>query len=152
VKISSDYSDLIQFLNDERVRYLIVGGYAAMKYTEPFWTKDLDIWIETTRENADRTLTALAKFGAPAGDLTVEDLLDTTTIYQIGVSGNRIDILTSVSGLAFADAWERRSSLDFGIRTAPVLSLDDMITAAEHTRRPRDRQRVRLLRKARSKL
>jgi hypothetical protein len=122
-----------------------------MKYTEPFWTKDLDLWIEPTRENATRTLKALFLFGAPAGDLTAEELTDPTTIYQIGVSGNRIDILTSVPGLSFADAWERQADLDFAGFRCPVLSIDDTIAAAESSRRREDRRRVRLLRRARSK-
>ena len=60
-----DYKELLQLFNEGEVHYLIVGGYAIMKYTEPRYTKDLDIWIEPSAENARRVFAALQKFGAP---------------------------------------------------------------------------------------
>jgi hypothetical protein len=70
-----------------------------MKYTEPMWSKDIDLWVEPTAENAAKVLTGLRRFGAPLGDLTVEQLTDPTTIFQIGIEGNRIDIMAGVPGL-----------------------------------------------------
>ena len=67
-----DFKDLLRLMNKHRVRYLIVGGYAAMKYTEPFYTKVMDIWIDATSGNARRTYQALVEFGAPMADLTVQ--------------------------------------------------------------------------------
>ena len=99
MKINSDYKDLLRLLNEFDVRYLIAGSYAVMKYTEPVWSKDIDIWIEPVAENAQKVLEALHRFGAPTGNVRVEDLTDPTTIFQIGIAGNRVDIMTSVPGL-----------------------------------------------------
>jgi predicted nucleotidyltransferase len=73
VEINSNFKDLLRLLNDGGVRYLVVGGYAVMKYTEPYNTKDLDIWIEPSPENAAGAIEALRKFGAPAKGVTIED-------------------------------------------------------------------------------
>ena len=66
--MTSEFKEMLEVLNAYDVRYLIVGGHAAMKYTEPRFTKDLDIWIATDADNAERTFRALAEFGAPLRD------------------------------------------------------------------------------------
>jgi hypothetical protein len=63
--MNSNFEDLLKLFNANRVEYLIVGGYAVMLYTEPRYTKDLDIWIAATSENAAKVYAALAAFGAP---------------------------------------------------------------------------------------
>jgi hypothetical protein len=63
--MNSDFKDLLKLFNDSKVRYLVVGGHAVMKYTEPRYTKDLDIWIETTPKNAHAVFRALRDVGAP---------------------------------------------------------------------------------------
>lgn len=148
MEINSDYNDLLRFLNDAGVRYLIAGGYAVMKYTEPMWTKDIDIWIDPNFENAAKTYEALRRFGAPLGDLTIEDMTDPTAIFQIGVYSNRIDIMTSVPGLRFEEAWEHRDVFQLGEVPAPVISMDDTLRAARESNRPKDRLRIKALEKA----
>jgi len=74
VELKPDFKDLPRLFNQHQVQYLIVGGYAVMKYTEPFYTKDMDIWVEPEAENAERAYRALVEFGAPMADLTVHDL------------------------------------------------------------------------------
>jgi hypothetical protein len=71
--MNSDFRDLLKLFNAHRVRYLVVGGYAVMKYTEPRYTKDLDIWVEATPKNAKAVLKALRSFGAPLANLTEAD-------------------------------------------------------------------------------
>ena len=108
MKTNSDYNDLLRLFDEFGVRYLIAGSYAVMKYTEPIWSKDIDLWIEPVPENAAKVFDALGRFGAPAGSLSVSDPTDPTTIFQIGVDGNRIDIMTAIPGLTFEAAWGRR--------------------------------------------
>jgi hypothetical protein len=74
VELKPDFKGLLRLFNQHQVRYLVVGGYAAMKYTEPFYTKDMDIWVEPVAENAKRAYAALVAFGAPMADLAVDDL------------------------------------------------------------------------------
>src|SRR6266496_2955897 len=112
--INQDFSDLFAALNAEGARYLLVGGYAVAVHAVPRFTKDLDIWIDPTRANARRVYTALANFGAPLLRLAVEDLATEGLIYQIGVSPNRIDIITGISGnVTFRSAWAARVEASF---------------------------------------
>jgi hypothetical protein len=72
VETHSDYKDLLRLLSEQGVRYIVVGGYAAMKYTEPFWTKDLDLWVKPTLDNATRSQVNLFRptFTAPCSGST----------------------------------------------------------------------------------
>lgn len=71
--MNSDYRDLLRLFAKHEVRYLIVGGYAAMLYSQPRFTKDLDRWLEPTAENAEHVLSAFEKFGLPLIDVTKDD-------------------------------------------------------------------------------
>jgi predicted nucleotidyltransferase len=137
---SPHYKELLQALNDCQVEYLIVGGYAVMKYTEPRYTKDLDVWVHNTTQNAARLFNALAKFGAPLQDdgVTPETFNQDGMVYQIGVAPVRIDILTQITGVQFAGAWQSRiASAIFGV---PVhfISLEDLIANKQAAGRNRD--------------
>ena len=137
---SPHYKELLQALNDCQVEYLIVGGYAVMKYTEPRYTKDLDVWVHNTTQNAARLFNALAKFGAPLQDdgVTPETFNQDGMVYQIGVAPVRIDILTQITGVQFADAWQSRiASAIFGV---PVhfISLEDLVANKQAAGRNRD--------------
>jgi hypothetical protein len=90
------------------VRFLIVGGYAVAFHGRPRATKDLDVWVEASPENAPRVLRALRAFGAPLHGLTEQDLETPEVGLQIGVAPQRIDVITRVSGLLFEDAWPNR--------------------------------------------
>jgi len=147
MKINSDYRDLLRSLNAAGVRYLIVGGYAVMIYTEPSFTKDLDIWIDPSIGNAQKLLLALAEFGAPLRGIHAADFTEPEVFYQIGIDPVRVDIMTSLSGLEFTAAWERRLAVDFDGERASVLSRDDLIVSKKITDRIRDRKHARALRK-----
>ncbi|HXM41160.1 MAG TPA: nucleotidyltransferase [Bryobacteraceae bacterium] len=137
---SPHFKELLQVLDDYRVEYLIVGGYAVMKYTEPRYTKDLDVWVDSSPPNAARLFRALAKFGAPLQDdgITAETFTQEGIVYQMGVAPVRIDILTRISGVQFALAWRSRiASAMFGV---PVhfISLDDLIANKQAAARSTD--------------
>ena len=91
---NSNFTNLLSALNACRAKYLVVGGYAVMLYTEPRYTKDLDIWIEPSPDNAARVYRALAGFGAPLSGIQVEDFTVPDLIYQLGMPPSRVDILT----------------------------------------------------------
>ncbi|HXS94414.1 MAG TPA: nucleotidyltransferase [Candidatus Limnocylindrales bacterium] len=148
MKINSDYSDLLRVFAERGVRYLIAGSYASMKYTEPIWSKDIDVWVEPVPENAAKVLDALRHFGAPIAGIEAEEFVNPTTIFQIGVEGVRIDIMTNILGLNFEEAWARRDTFLLNDATHPVLSIHDAIKAAEASGRAKDRSRVRALKKA----
>ena len=124
---NSHFKDLLSALNDCEARYLVVGGYAVMLYTEPRYTKDLDIWIEPSLDNAMRVFRALAGFGAPLAGIRPEDFAVPDLIYQLGIPPSRVDILTSISGVEFEDAWGRRKVAEFGDIQTMFIGLGDLI-------------------------
>jgi len=102
--MNSDFSDLLRAFNDNGVRYLIVGGHAVMLYTEPRYTKYLDVWVEASADNAEKVYRSLAAFGAPLSGLTPNDFSSEGFFYQMGVPPARVDILMSVDGVSFHEA------------------------------------------------
>ena len=122
-----------------------------MRYTEPRYTKDLDLWVDPEPTNAGRVFAALIAFGAPLTGVTAASFTEESMVYQIGVAPVRVDILMSISGLTFSSAWGRREELDWGGVAAPVISREDLITAKRASGRPRDRADLRSLLRAGSK-
>src|SRR2546421_8512266 len=145
--MTSDYKELLEVLNAYGVRYLIVGGYAVMKYTEPRLTKDLDLWIATDPANADRAYCALAQFGAPIGNYTPADLTVEDAWFQIGVAPVRVDVLMSIPGVTFEECWQRRLKDMFLGVPASFISREDLILAKEAAGRAQDKRDARRLRK-----
>jgi hypothetical protein len=136
--MNSDFKDLLKRFNEYKVRYLVVGGYAVMKYTEPRYTKDMDIWVDASPRNARAVFRALQEFGAPLVNLTEVDFATEGTFYQMGRPPARIDILMSVTGLRFGAAWRRRVSVDFDGVLAHVISREDLIVNKRASGRPQD--------------
>jgi predicted nucleotidyltransferase len=126
---SPHFKELLRALYEKKIDYLIVGGYAVMNYTEPRFTKDLDVWIRNSPENAGRLYEALAEFGAPLqkDGLTPADFTSHDVTYQMGVAPVRIDILTHISGVQFDDAWTRRVPSTFLGTPVYFISLDDLV-------------------------
>ncbi|MBI5651210.1 MAG: hypothetical protein HZC40_12310 [Chloroflexi bacterium] len=95
-------------LNASRVRYLVVGGYAVAFHGHPRYTKDLDVWIESSPQNAARVVKALQHFGFGSLGLTQSDFSAPDQIIQLGNPPNRIDVLTSLAGVEFAQCYAAR--------------------------------------------
>jgi hypothetical protein len=92
-------------LNRHAVKALVVGAHAVAFHAKPRFTKDFDLFVEPTPENAERVLEALDDFGFGALGLTVEDFATPARIVQLGVAPSRIDIATSIDGVTFDEAW-----------------------------------------------
>lgn len=136
--MNPDFAEILSELSAAGVEFIVVGAFAVAAHGNPRATGDIDIWVRPTRENAERVLRALRAFGAPMFDLTVEDLLNEQTVFQMGVAPVRIDILAGIDGVAFEDAWRRRVSAQLGPAEAPVLSLIDLATNKRAAGRPKD--------------
>lgn len=147
-RIVSDWRDLLSELATGGVRFLVIGGYAVMKYTEPYNTKDLDLWTSPDPENALRLYQALARFGAPMKGIAAEYFTVPGNFYQLGVSRWRVDILTSTAaGLSFESAWLRRGQMIVAGVTVPVIGLEDLIATKRAAGRDRDLAVVQELQK-----
>ena len=136
--INPDYSDLFASLNTAEVRYLVVGAYAVAYHSVPRATKDLDVWVEPTRDNAERLTQALKRFGAPLANVSPADFFTEGTVFQIGVAPNRIDILTAIGGVGFGEAWSGRLSTSYGDQPIWVIGLEDLIRNKKAVGRHRD--------------
>jgi len=133
-----DFVEMLSVLNAAGAEYLVVGAHALAAHGVPRATGDLDIWVRATPDNARRVIGALREFGAPLFDLSVEDLSRPETVFQIGVVPVRIDLLTSISGVGFEEAWARRlpgtiEGVAFG-----VIGREDLLRNKRVTGRPRD--------------
>lgn len=143
--VNSDFRDLFCALNAAEARYLVVGAYAVTFHARPRFTKDLDVWIDPAPENAARVWKALASFGAPMAGVEVNDFSTAGTVFQIGVAPNRIDVLTSIEGVVFVPAWERRARAEYGDQEIGILSRVDLIANKRAVGRPLDLDDVREL-------
>ena len=133
-----DFRDLFSELCAAGADFIVVGAHAVMFYTSPRYTKDLDIWVRPSLANAERVHRALRAFGAPMADLSVADLAEPGTIFQIGIAPNRIDVLTSIEGVDFNDAWERRVQSSYSGVAISLLGLDHLTTNKRAIGRPQD--------------
>ena len=136
--LNPDFRDMLSALSEAAAEYLVVGAYALAAHGLPRATGDLDLWIRPTKENAHRVWDALVSFGAPTSKLTVDDFATPDVVYQIGVAPRRIDILTSVSGVAFDLAWQQRISVELDGLTVPVIGRDDLLANKRASGRPKD--------------
>jgi hypothetical protein len=107
--LPEDLRQLLLAFNAREVEYLVVGGWAVGFYAEPRFTKDIDIFIRSSEKNSEAVFRALADFGAPISGLTSADFRDEpTSIFQLGFSPARADILQSIDGVEFDPAWNDR--------------------------------------------
>lgn len=150
--MNSDFKDLLRTFNESSVKYLVVGGWAYGEHVEPRYTKDLDVWIERSVENAERVLHALREFGAPLRDVSLDDLTEPGVFYQIGLPPSRIDIITQLEAMAFADCWQRRKSVELGDLRVEYISAADLLVNKERTGRPQDLVDAQNLRQAHPEL
>ena len=127
MRIEKDFKKFIELLNNNEVRYLIVGSFAFSYYAEPRFTKDIDFFIEPTEENAQRILKTLAAFGFDSLGLKSKDFQEPDQIIQLGVAPVRIDLLTSLSGIDFSSAWKNRIIGNYGQISANFISKVDLI-------------------------
>jgi hypothetical protein len=112
--MNQDFLDLLRALSAHDVRFLIIGAYALAIHGRPRATGDLDVWVDPTPDNAPKLMSALAQFGAPLSGVTARDFSAPGVVFQMGLAPYRIDILTEVSGLTFAEAWPTRLRAAFG--------------------------------------
>lgn len=125
--LNPDYKDILSIFTDEQVEYLLVGAYALAVHGLPRATGDIDLWVRRSKENAQRIMRALTAFGAPLSELSEEDLLTPEIVFQLGVAPRRIDLLTSISGIAFEEAWPERKEVEVEGVKIPVISRRHLI-------------------------
>jgi hypothetical protein len=125
--MNRDFRDLLAEFNARQVEFLLVGAHALAAHGHVRATRDLDIWVRPSPENANRVLEAIRAFGAPLHDLTEKDLATPGVIFQIGVEPIRIDLLTVIDGVQFDEAWAERMISQYGDQPVGVLSREHLM-------------------------
>lgn len=145
--LNQDFKDILSCLRNESVEFIVVGAFALAAHGHPRATGDIDLWVNSTIENSRKVLRALAAFGAPVSDLEVPDFTNANVIFQIGVEPFRIDILTSIDGLEFDEAWKNKLSLVVDGVSIEVLSKGDLLRNKLAAGRDKDQGDITWLKK-----
>jgi hypothetical protein len=152
MRVERDFEDLFELFNKHDVRYCVVGAYAVALYAKPRYTKDLDILVDATKENAERILAALNDFGFGSLALAEGDFCEPGMIIQLGYEPIRIDLITSIEGLQFEHVWQRRTTAPYGEQQVSFIGLEDLISAKRISNRMQDQADVELLEAVRKRL
>ena len=136
--LTQDFKEFIALLNENDVRYLIVGGYAVAFHGHPRYTKDLDIWIDPAAENIEKLLETLKQFGFGSLGLNAEDFEDPEDMIQLGLPPNRIYLFTGLKGVIFDSCYETRVDVEINDMTVHVINLPNLRQNKKATGRPQD--------------
>lgn len=143
--MNADYIDMLKCLNKAGVDYILVGGWAVNMYGYIRATVDLDIWILADAENARKVYAALVEFGAPVAEMKPYDFAEYGMIFQIGVAPCRVDIISKISGVSYADAVNRAVPKTIDGVPVRIISLDDLIANKKASGRTKDIADVEVL-------
>lgn len=136
--LSQDFKEFIQSLNANDVQYLIIGGYAVALHGHPRYTKDLDVWLESSETNAVKVVKALQDFGFGSLGLSDKDFVEPEQVIQLGYPPNRIDLLTYADGVIFTDCYERRMTVEIGGISVNFIGLEELKKNKMASGRPQD--------------
>lgn len=126
IQLPSDFREFLSLLNESEVKYLLIGGYAVGLHGYVRSTGDMNVWISTDPENAERTVEVLIQFGFGVEDLAPEHLMKEDKILRMGIPPMQIEILTSISGVRFSDCYKNRIEVEWDGVHIPLISLADL--------------------------
>ena len=144
-KLQTDLREFIGLLNSSKADYLIVGGHAVAFHGYPRFTGDIDFFLRPLRANADRVITALGEFGFGGLGMVPDDLVIPGRVVQLGLPPIRIDLLTSISGVEFDDAWSSRVSGELDGQRVNFLGFDALLRNKQASGRDKDLTDLKIL-------
>lgn len=124
--VNKDFREFLQLLNEHEVQYLVVGGYAVAFHGHPRYTRDMDIWVGPTPENAGKVLAALKHFGFGSVNVKAEDFQKPDVVIQLGYPPNRLDLLTTLTGVDFTECYEHRISATVDGMTINFIDMESL--------------------------
>jgi hypothetical protein len=145
MRLSRDFRELLECFARHEVRFLIVGGWALAAHGHPRMTKDLDIWVWADSVNADAVIEALGDFGFGDLDLSAEDFLESDMVVQLGYPPNRVDLLTSPTGVDFEACWADRLDVTMDGLHVPFIGLEGLKQNKRSSGRPQDIVDIQIL-------
>ncbi|HVB19305.1 MAG TPA: DUF6036 family nucleotidyltransferase [Acidimicrobiales bacterium] len=138
MQLDPDFREFVESFIANEVRFLIVGGYAVAAHGLPRYTGDLDAWIWVSPQNAERVLRSIEAFGFSGLGLTTDDFTKQDSVVQLGYPPYRIDILTSIEGVEFDNAWSRRVIVSIDDLAVPFIGREDLLANKRAAGRPQD--------------
>ena len=139
MKVEKDYEELLKLFNKNEVKYCIIGAYAVAFYATPRYTKDMDILVETNVENARKIIASLNEFGFKSLKLTEKDFSQKDKIIQLGYEPLRIDIITSIEGCSFKEAWKNKTRGTYGKQKVFFIGINEVIKNKRASKRSQDK-------------
>jgi hypothetical protein len=138
VKLDKDLRELLALFDSHRVEYLVVGGHAVAFHGHPRYTEELVLFVRPTLENGARVVDALHTFGFGSLDIAATDIVADDRVIQLGRAPNRVDLLTQLCGVNFADAWATRVRGSLDAIPVNLIGVDELIGNKRATARPQD--------------
>lgn len=145
MKLDRNLREFIELLNSQKVDYIVVGGHAVAFHGHPRFTGDIDLLLRPAHENAQRVIAAVKEFGFAEVSLSAEDFMRPDTVVQLGYPPNRIDLLTSISGVAFEEAWDTRVAGELDGLPVFFLGLNALLKNKQASGRDKDVADIRKL-------
>jgi hypothetical protein len=136
--LNPDYAEMLSALFAENVEFLIVGAVAVAAHGIPRATGDIDIWVNPDPANAERVWGALVRFGAPLAHTSPADFASPNVIFQLGVPPRRIDLITTIDGVDWNEAWATRATVEVDNIELPLLSCELLLRNKRAAGRPQD--------------
>lgn len=146
---NNDFRDFIQALNDAKVKYILVGGYAVILHGYNRTTGDMDLWVERTAENYLKIAKAFYNFGMPLFDMTLDKFLneDEVDVFRFGKPPVSIDLMNRVKGMNFNDCFSKATLNDIDGISINLIHLNDLIIAKQASNRAKDQNDIEHLKK-----
>lgn len=138
MKLDKDLHELLGLLLAKGVEFLVVGGHAVAFHGYPRLTDDLDLFVRPGLANGKRIVEALHEFGFGELDIGPDDFIADDRVIQLGRAPNRVDLLTNLYGVGFAEAWEHRVIAQLDATEVWMIGRDDLIRNKRATGRTRD--------------
>jgi len=138
IRLPKDFSEFLKLLNSKQIEYLLIGGWAVGYYGYPRATGDMDIWVSSKPENAEKLIEAFKEFGFDVPDLSSELFTKENQITRIGVPPLRIEVLTTISGVNFEECFPNRQIAEIDGVKINFISLEDLKKNKAASKRYRD--------------
>ena len=137
--LDENFKEFIRLLNENDVKYLVIGGFAVAFHGYPRYTKDIDFWIWAHPDNAQKVIKTIKEFGFGMMGFQIEDLLNPENVIQLGYEPNRIDLLIDLEGLDFETSFASCQDAEFEGIPIHFINLDDLIKSKLSTGRLKDK-------------
>ena len=140
IKLAADFKDFLKLCLDHDVRFMVIGGYAVIHHSRPRYTGDLDLWVDSSLENAIRVVRVLEEFGFPSHSLSTEMITEREKIIRMGFEPMRLELFTKIPGVEFHHCHARCEMVKIGRMQVPFIALEDLKTNKRASGRLKDLQ------------